>query len=76
MRLINSISIFYHGFRLLINPGDNIKSLLFLSDKIAQAKASKETVRMLFKNEIIREMFENRIGLENLKSYREGSFGK
>jgi len=81
MEIIKSISTVYHMVRLVINPNDNVKSLLFIGDTITQTKASKEAVRLIFSNDLIFSMYKSKLGLKQLRltdlmKYGENSFGR
>lgn len=67
MTILRNIALIYYIIRLLINPNENIKSLIIVGDRIGSMKTSQLAVKKLFRIPKIRTMYRNREGLDQLR---------
>lgn len=80
MKLFKYIKLTYHSIRLIINPDGNIKSLIYLGDRISESETSKTIVKKLFDDPKLTNMHNDSKGLEAidlaiLSSYPVESLG-
>lgn len=80
MNILKYCKAGYHTIKLMLKPDDNIRSLIYLGDQIAQSSASLDAIDALFENEILEDMYQSRTGLEQmeltkLKELHRSTFG-
>ncbi|MEE9439452.1 MAG: Coq4 family protein [Saprospiraceae bacterium] len=80
MKILKSLKLVFHSLKLITNPDNNIKSLIYIGDQLALSKASSFATKQLFKNKTLSNMYDDKNGLsqdslESLKKYKPKTLG-